>query len=144
MRDPDLTIGPLSNPYMKRWHLKKWRGWQLALHKICRSDDDRALHDHTAWNLSILLWGTYRELLSDGRQKLRFTGMVCGRRATTPHRLVLNHGPVWTIWLRGPAERRDDEGNPLWGFHCPKGFVHWKKFTRNQPGVSEVGAGCGD
>lgn len=143
MREPDLIIGPRDNPYMHRWHLLRWRGWQLALHKIWRSDDDRALHDHRADNLSILLKGKYTEIRSIGdRGQVYGPCNVIFRKAEQPHRLVLDLGkPVWSIWLRWPSRRE-------WYFHCPgRGLVHWKLFTAEQdysmPGsTSTVGPGC--
>jgi hypothetical protein len=42
----------------------------------------------------------------------------------------------WSLFITGPRRRE-------WGFWCPKGFVHWKKFVdMKNPG--EVGPGCGD
>lgn len=158
MREPDLIIGPRDNPYMYRWHLLQWRGWQLALHKIFRSDDDRALHDHRADNLSIILKGWYCELQYErvivpdsnfgsvyknvvlGRDRRRFWPYF--RKAEKLHRLVVHSDkPVWTLWLRWPPRRE-------WGFWCPnKGWIHWKRFTAEQdyskPGsTSTVGPGC--
>lgn len=139
MRAPDLIIGPQENPYMHRWHLLRWHGWQLALHKIWRSDDDRALHDHSGDNVSILLHGQYTELPD---MRVYAAGNVIFRKAEKPHRLVLDEGnPVWTLWLRWPPRRE-------WGFICPgKGWIHWKRFLAesdySKPGsTSTVGPGC--
>lgn len=114
---------------MHRWHLLRWHGWQLALHKIWRSDDDRAMHDHIGDNVSVLLTGCYEELRScprckqgevSGHSALRIPLIPYFRRAETPHRLVLTK-PVWTLWLRWPRRRE-------WGFHCPSGWVHEKDY----------------
>lgn len=142
---PDLIIGPKDNPYMLRWHIFHWRGWQLALHKICRSDDDRALHDHVGDNISIILKGRYTEFPGEwGRGEVHEAPGFIFRKAETPHRLVLNPGEVtWTLWLRWPPRRR-------WGFHCPKGWRHWKEYVAEkeddyyQKGHSTVGRGCDD
>lgn len=140
MRPPDLTIGPRDNPQTERWHIFKWRGFQLALHKWHRSDDDRALHDHTAWNVSVLLNRPYREIFAD-REVTRWPFVPVFRRGETPHRIALfNRRPVWTLWLRGPPVRE-------WGFHCPKGWRHWKEYIGERdyrvPGsTSTVGRGC--
>lgn len=41
-----------------------------------------------------------------------------------------------TLFITGPRIRE-------WGFHCPKGWVHWKKFCAvDQPG--QIGSGCGE
>lgn len=128
---------------MHRWHLLRWHGWQLALHKIRRSDDDRALHDHSGDNLSIILKGEYTEILDViyGTGQVYGPGNVRFRKAEMPHRLVLNEGqPVWTIWLRWPPRRQ-------WGFHCPRGWRSWKDYVAeadySKPGsTSTVGKGC--
>ena len=147
MRPPDLIIGPRDNPQTLRWHLFRWRGWQLSLHKWLRSDDDRALHDHSGHNLSIILNHGYYEVLShawEQRYDCRWRWLLVPyfRRAGVPHRILLGgYVPVWTLWLRWPPVRE-------WGFHCPKGWRHWKEYTSTRdysaPGsVSEVGEGCG-
>jgi len=132
---------------MLRWHIFRWRGWQFALHKWLRSDDDRALHDHSAENLSIILNSGYFEVLSHGWQplriKFRWPLVPYFRRADVPHRIILPSGgkPVWSLWLRWPPVRQ-------WGFYCRSGWRHWKDYTNTRdysaPGsVSEVGPGCG-
>lgn len=159
MRGPDLIIGPRTRPQTLRWHLVRVRGWQLALHKWLRSDDDRALHDHSGHNVSFILNGGYWELVRErivvpcpisdkGAWVHRDTWhwrrpfVPYFRRADVPHRVALNPGakPVWSIWLRWPPIRE-------WGFHCPKGWRHWKEYcnTRDysKPGsASEIGPGC--
>lgn len=140
-RVPNLTIGPKHNPQTERYHLFRWRGLQLALHKWHRSDDDRALHDHSSWNVSLILWGSYLEVFN-GRTVRRWPLIPYGRRGATPHRIMLcNRDPVWTLWLRGRPWRE-------WGFHCAKGWVHWKDYTSTRDysavgSTSEVGKGCG-
>lgn len=144
MRKPDLIIGPADHPYMLRWTVFRWRGWQLALHNIRRSDDDRALHDHVGWNLSFVLRGAgYREILSHAWEPVRARIVrrwrFAARSAFAPHRLELPFGPVWTLWLRGPQVKE-------WGFYCPKGWKHWKQYIGEQDyykaGTSTLTHGC--
>lgn len=142
MRSPDLTIG--SPPQTLRWHLFRWRGVQVALHRWLRSDNDRALHDHSAGNVSILLTGCYREWFSHNweapRWKLRLPLIPYYRRAATAHRVELHRGPLWSLWIRFKPWRE-------WGFYCPKGWMHWRDFVDSDyraPGsVSNIGKGCG-
>lgn len=151
MRAPDLTIGDAERPYMLRWHLIKWRGWQLCLHKICRSDDDRALHDHRADNWSFILWGNYEEVLAAGWRPgctknpahllhlihFRHRFWPYFRPAELPHRLIVDK-PVWTLWLRAPPRRE-------WGFWCPKRWVPWLTFIGEDyrtSGTSPIRNGC--
>lgn len=160
MRTPDLIIGPRHDPQTIRWHIFKWRGWQLSIHKWLRSDSDRALHDHKADNLSIILNSGYFETFfhpdADPTrtpvprsaypygyvQKFRWPLVPYFRKAETPHRVTLpsDNRPVWTIWLRWPAKRR-------WGYWCAQGWVDADDYNSTADyyaaGVSEVGKGCG-
>lgn len=145
MREPDLVVGPPENPYLLRWTLVKWRGWQLALHHIMRDDDDRALHDHSDDNWSFLLTGCYWEVFSHNwepaRVRLRLPFIPYFRKGEQPHRLMLwRKRRVWTLWLRGPARRE-------WGFWCPKGWRHWSQYVAQTGDYytqrhSSVGKGC--
>jgi hypothetical protein len=71
------------------------------------------------------------------QQRTRYAaGSIRCHRATFAHRLKVDHdaGPCWTLFVTGPRIRQ-------WGFHCPKGWVHWEKFTA--PGDSSlIGKGC--
>ena len=146
MRKPDLVIGPPAAPYMLRWQLWKSRGgFQICLHKILRSDDDRALHDHSGDNLSVILTAGYWEVLTHEwepfRARFRWPLWPYFRKAETPHRLELASDgvPVWSLWFRWPPRRE-------WGFYCPKGWRHWRDYCverdYNAAGVSTVGVGC--
>lgn len=135
---PDLTIG--DPPQTLRWHLLRFCGVQVALHRWLRSDSDRALHDHSAGNVSILLTGCYREWFShqwqEPRWKMRLPWIPYYRRAAVPHRVELIYErPVWTLWIRFRPWRE-------WGFWCsPKRWVRWTDYVdaRNS---GRVGRGC--
>jgi hypothetical protein len=148
-RSPDFVIGGAEKPYLRRWWLiPRNRFFNIYLHNIMRSDDDRALHDHPWINLSILLRGAYVEHLPRG-WKLRRAGQFVLRGPRSAHRLELITpefypntstlcpylaGECWTLFITGPRLR-------TWGFHCPQGFVPWQAFTA--PGATgEIGKGC--
>lgn len=140
MRRADLIIGPKSAPQTLRWHLFRWRGIQVALHRWLRSDNDRALHDHSAGNVSVLLTGCYREWFSHTweapRHKLRLPFVPYYRGGARPHRVELIHGPVWSLWIRFAPWRE-------WGFWCSKKrWVHWTDYV-DQRDSGEAGRGCG-
>lgn len=126
---------------MRRWWvIPRNRLFNVYLHHFLRSDDDRALHDHPWWNLSILLSGRYVEhTISAGGINVRTErreGETKFRPAAAAHRIELIDGPCWTLFVTGPMIRS-------WGFHCPRGWVHWKEFTKPEnPG--EIGRGCGE
>ena len=119
---------------MLRWHLVPQNDWfGVYLHRFLRDDDDRALHDHPWQFISILLAGGYTEHTDNGPIE-RKAFSIAFRGAEHKHRIELSTKPCWTIIIRGSRVRE-------WGFWCPQGFVHWKKFTAsNNPG--EIGPGC--
>ena len=140
-RSPDFIIGGALDPYIRRWWvIPRNRFFNIYLHHFLRSDDDRALHDHPWWNLSILLQGRYIEhTISAGGINVhteRCAGQVKFRRAKAAHRIELIDGPCWTLFITGPRLRE-------WGFHCRLGWVHWKEFTKPEK-KGEVGRGCGE
>lgn len=151
---PDFIIGGGWRPYLKRWYLlprAPWPVWPIGmyLHQILRSDDDRALHNHPWPNISILLRGSYVEVVPkrsrgfrewmtphvEKRHLLRCTGDIVLRRSGAAHRLVIPAGrPAWSLFIVGPRIRD-------WGFWCKKGFVHWRDFVATGDRGS-VGRGC--
>lgn len=142
-RPPDFVIG---DDYMLRWWVIPRNRWfNVYLHCIGRDDDDRALHDHPWWNISIILKGSYREITDELRSiegnvtyretRVREPGDIVFRRAEEAHRLEVVKGPVWSLFITGRRVRE-------WGFHCPKGWVHWTDFTSDDG--RSVGKGCGD
>lgn len=149
-REPDVFIGGRANPYMKRWHIiPRNRFFNIYLHHFLRSDDDRALHDHPWWNVSILLKGSYLEHLPNSKRILK-APCIKARGAKSAHRIQLfpiSHAwidgrlrvdkehPVWTLFITGPKIRE-------WGFHCPQGWRHWLEFTANNGKESTTGRGC--
>lgn len=135
-----MVIGPAANPYLFRWYLwPRNRRCNLYLHRFLRDDEDRALHDHPWWFVSLVISGSYAEVVPSGTvQRHRFS--IAFRRALHRHRVVLPRDsrglpvPCWTIVLTGRRQRE-------WGFWCPRGFVPWQVFTKPEnPG--EVGRGC--
>ena len=138
-RPRDFYIGddPLA-PYLNRWWIiPRSTGANCYLHEILRSDDDRALHDHPWANTSMVIDGRYIEHLPDGSSHMREAGSIVTREATAAHRLEILPGErAVSLFITGPKVRD-------WGFHCPKGWVHWKDFTAGENGES-VGAGCGE
>lgn len=142
LRPADKVIGI---NYLERWHLiPRNRFLNIYLHKFSGSDDDRALHDHPWVSVSFLLKGTLTEVMPhplaghDSRHCVsrvirRFVPVF--RRSVDAHRLVVDDGPVLTLFITGPRIRQ-------WGFWCQKGWVHWRQFC-DESGLRR-GAGCGE
>ena len=128
-----------GKPYLVRWHIiPRNRFFNISLHKFVNDDDDRALHDHPWGSLSIRLSrATFREHYAAHHDLLfampapvdfdmtlsRLAPRVCFRPAKFAHRLeLINGAPVWTLFITGSRVRE-------WGFHCPKGWRHWRTMT---------------
>lgn len=156
-RPPDLIIGTVDNPYVHRWWvIPRNEVCNIYLHLFLRDDDDRALHDHPWDNASLVLASGYNEVVPvdvlepAGLTKSieRRPGDLIRRTAEDAHRVVLRrdeHGrpiPAWSLFVTGKLRR-------TWGFWCPKGWRHYKKFVELKidsegRGVSSVGRGCDD
>lgn len=167
-RPPDFIVGGQDNPYLLRWHIVRTRWLSIYLHKFVRDDDDRAMHDHPWPSVSIVLSGGYYDVHPgpDGTEQRRWygPGSVIFRRATSRHRVELAESRqlvprddlpfgvplewdeargcfvafrnvhAWTLLFCGPRVRE-------WGFWCPKGWVHWRRFTTGRDGEL-IGKGC--
>jgi hypothetical protein len=136
-RPADFVIGPTDNPYLLRWYvIPRNKHFNIYLHNVLRSDDDRALHDHPWKSLSLVLRGRYVEVTSKG-QAAKSAGSIIYRSETHSHRLEVYPGETcWTLFCTGPWLRE-------WGFHCPRGWVPWQQFV-DQTDHGNVGRGCGE
>ena len=136
LRPPDFVIGSPDAPYMLRWHLTPLGGDdRVYLHHILRRDDDRALHDHPAQSLSIMLRGGMVEHTQAGSRRI-VAGDVVFRDEHCAHRLDEPAPDTWTLFCFGKNVRE-------WGFHCPQGWRHWRDFVDpDNPGG--LGPGCGE
>lgn len=129
------VIGGSDDPYMTRWFLiPRNRFFNIYLHRFHRSDDDRAMHDHPWWSISLLLSGACVEHDLNGFKAIK-PGQIRIRSAEYRHRIELVGTEVWTLFLTGPRLRE-------WGFWCPQGWVSWKIFTTGEHGET-TGIGCG-
>jgi len=146
-RTPDYVIGPVDNPYLRRWWIiPRNEGCNVYLHEILRSDDDRAGHDHPWLNTSYILAGGYTEVTYYREQPWleayryeRKAGDSVTREAGDTHRLIVPDGGCCiSLFVTGPKVRE-------WGFWCPngRGFVPWQQFTGGEHGEI-IGRGCGD
>lgn len=134
-RPPDFIVG---DDYLRRWWvIPRNRFFNVYLHNIRKSDDDRALHDHPWPSLSYMLDGHLIEVTHGGVAKVISKGDWTWRSAKFAHRLVVPTGvDVWTLFFTGPRIRE-------WGFHCPQGWRPWREFV-DQRDHGKVGRGCGE
>lgn len=142
-RPPDFIIrpgGPDSGDYLRRWFvIPRNPVFNIYLHDIVKSDDDRALHDHPWTNCSIVLAGMYVEhTIAPGgvhHRTVRRAGDMVWRGAKAAHRLEIMPGSdALTLFITGPRLRE-------WGFHCPQGWRPHHVFTAGPRGEF-TGRGC--
>ena len=134
---PHQVIGGHDDPYLLRWYLiPRNPVLNVYLHKFLRSDDDRALHDHPWWFVSVILKGEYREITEHG-DVLRVGGgwrlweatrLLAFRPAEWRHRVALirddgvHESPCWTLIVTGRRTR-------TWGFWCRRLIDTWSAET---------------
>jgi hypothetical protein len=140
-RDPDLVIAPDGNPYLYRWHvLRSSSVANIYFHVQVANDPERPLHDHPWDNMSVILSGGYREIISSSEGEptpgsiyvaTRQAREVIHRRAKQAHRLELPYGVPYTMTLftTGPKIHN-------WGFWYPHGWVPYTDVTRVKDGKS--------
>lgn len=132
---PHQIIGGDEHPYLRRWYvIPRNPLLNVYVHQFLRSDDDRALHDHPWWFVSLMLRGKYDEITESGMKRRR-AGSIAYRPAEWRHRVHLlstlvetgrddrrPHGPLirgwrttetpcWTLIVTGRRRR-------MWGFWC--------------------------
>lgn len=147
-RTPGITWGQrLGEPgceYLRRWVLNLGKLGSIRVHHWTGSDDDRALHDHPWWFVTIVLQGGYTDVsactvcggsgqfhphLPMGCPPCKGTGRayehvrapaIRFRRALHAHTVKVDCDGAWTLMLCGPVSRD-------WGFYTSEG---WKRMRR--------------
>jgi hypothetical protein len=110
---PCRIISDAGSQYLERYYLFTVLGVRFYLHRFVASDPDRGLHDHPwPWAFSVILSSRYQEQRRDGVRTVRLFNHLSG---DTFHRVILTHGPVWTIFAHRATRSKE------WGFLRDKG-----------------------
>lgn len=134
--------------YQERYWVIRPRWWfpfRIRVHKILRSDLERDMHDHPAANFSLVLKGQYLEVFPRKQSQdywqdkfrpsqsrvIRRAGDVVFRWGHTRHRLVLNNGECWSLFVMLPRYRE-------WGFYTDDGWVNHKDYPATQKYVTDL------
>jgi hypothetical protein len=131
--------------YLRRFYLSprwRWLPFRIFLHHIFLSDK-RVLHSHPWSFISLLLSGSYKEIIQDGftaigKHKVELTvdrfvkaGALLLNPLTHIHRLELTK-PMWTLVFASKAKQ-------MWGFYPPEKnyqFVPWREYL-NVPNAED-------
>lgn len=125
------SLGDPKCPYLTRWVLQTPLG-SLRLHHwhAGRGDDPRAMHDHSWWFWTLVLWGEYTDMSPgfdpeditppDYREALQ-AGSLRFRSALWKHTVEAGPKGAWTLLLTGPHCR-------LWGFYENGSWVRAVKY----------------
>ena len=117
-------IGGEENPLLIRYILFRLPAFGVFLHKFCRSDYDRSLHDHP-WFVSIILWPGYVEEHDQTRDGFKERvwhkpGSILLRPAEWRHRVIIGDRPSWSLVFVGRRFKK-------WGFFLPTGWCWWRR-----------------
>lgn len=122
--EPEVIGG--DPPLLIRYKIIKCPLFGICIHKLCRSDYDRALHDHPWAFATFILRGGYREVHDQTYDNqpthvYHRPGSLLFRPARWRHRVIIPaFQPAWTLVFMGPRVRR-------WGFWLPTGWCWWRK-----------------
>jgi hypothetical protein len=112
-------LGKPECPYVHRWCINFWL-FSIRIHHFLRSDDNRALHDHPFWFITLILKGCYDDI-SDKRTITLKCGNIAFRRAI--HRHTVKTSGVWTLLITGREKR-------VWGFWPNGKFKRREKYFK--------------
>lgn len=121
----------VDSEYITRLHLVKTPWFAVCLHWLNKPDPEPWLHDHPVAFLSCILRGGYKEIRytpkRTSRSIWRWHRWFNYVRATNQdvHTIVDVLPHTVTLCFMGPKTRE-------WGFHTPKGWVHWKDYYAEQ------------
>jgi hypothetical protein len=112
-------LGLPECPYVHRWCLNLGL-FTVRVHHFLRSDDNRALHDHPFWFITLVIKGKYDDVTENGYITLT-AGDVAFRPAL--HRHTVRTTGVWTLLLTGHETR-------VWGFYPNGRFKRREKYFK--------------
>jgi len=113
----------INENYLYRWYvIPRNKIFNMYYHVMKGDDDDRALHDHPWFNVSIILEGAYYEHTPKG-VFLRTKGNLKFRTPWSLHRLQMaDPEGCKTLFMTGPYMRK-------WGFQTENGWKTHEEYN---------------
>ena len=134
-----FQVAKNGRPYLDRLRVIQTPLFGVYLHRIHTPDGDRDPHDHPWWFASLVLSGSYDEMVWDhpedrtrpawrdqiswARTRHRGRWSLRTIRRSQAHRITDVHGTLWTLVLTGPRRAS-------WGFWTDRGFVDWRDYLK--------------
>jgi len=106
--------------HFRRWSILESPRFNLYVHQIARSDEERDPHDHPWSFASLVLRGGYHEKLwkvDAYEEHDHRPGSILFRSSHDFHRIRLYGEAAWTLVLTGPRT------HDLWGYRTAEGWV---------------------
>jgi hypothetical protein len=119
-----------GRPHLDRLRIVHTPWFGICLHRIHGPDAEPAPHDHPWWFCSLILSGSYAEMIwpdprnlavSACRSRPRWSLAVMPLRYA--HKIICTDGLLWTLAVTGP--RRDS-----WRFWTADGPVDWREYLK--------------
>lgn len=131
--------------YMERYWLlpPSWLPFDIRIHKILRSDNDRHMHDHPWSSISWILRGEYEEEMPRVQwqdpildpyltfKRIMSAGCIAIRKATDRHKLTLRNGPVYSMFIMFKYQQK-------WGFYAPGGKIPHDQYDNILPSLEST------
>jgi hypothetical protein len=127
--------------HFRRYRLLSTPWFNLYVHNILRSDEDKDPHDHPFGFIALMFWGSYLEEWRCAKEDYRYwappkgfdnpleksvrsIGSLYYHAAKDFHRITLCSPSVWTLVLASGRKR------PGWGYQTKNGWVHFKEYRQ--------------
>lgn len=116
--------------HFRRYRLLATPWGSVYIHNILKSDEDKDPHDHPWDYTSVILSGSYKEILvREPNYDIPlpcqyYQGDVIERNAEDAHKLIIN-SPVWTLVFVSKPKR-------VWGYQTSNGWVDYKTYRLNK------------
>lgn len=122
--------------HFRRYRLLSTPWFNIYIHNILKSDEDRDPHDHPWGFIVFMFWGSYQEDWLGAyedyrywagqplRTSIRSIGSLFAHAAKDFHKITLRSKSVWTLVFASGRKR------PGWGYQTRKGWIHFKEYRQ--------------
>lgn len=115
--------------HFRRYRLISTPWFNIYVHQILKSDEDKHFHDHPWHFASLLLKGAYRERSSYSPRWSSvitfdyYAGQIVRHLAHDAHSLTLLTSSVWTLVFTFGKKR-------VWGYQTDNGWIDFKTYRQ--------------